>query len=178
MGNLSMARACIVTVILALAAACGGNSADPTPSPEVTDTATPSPTGQRSATPTVTPEEEVLEAYFAYWDLYAQAVLNLDESPLVGAASEEDLERVREEIETFREQGVALRVVLQHNPVVLEISESSAIVHDEMINNSFYVDAETLEPPDAPGSGEVLRDTFFLERVDGRWIVVRNVRQN
>jgi hypothetical protein len=72
---------------------------------------------------------------------------------------------------------VALRVVISHNPVVVEATNSAARLLDEMVNNSFYVDPVTKNPPAASGSGEVLRDTFQLEKREGRWVVVMSTRQ-
>lgn len=166
------------TLLTLVVTACGGGDAEPTPTATAT-VGVPSPTAtapQPTATPD--PESEVLAAYLGYWELYAEAVLNLDESVLVGAASPDELQQVRDEIETYRSQGVALRVVIEHRPVVLELTETTATVFDEMTNDSFYVDPETLEPPEGEGSGETLIDTFFLEKVDGRWIVIRSTRQN
>ncbi|MCL4239741.1 MAG: hypothetical protein KJ048_00160 [Dehalococcoidia bacterium] len=163
---------------LMLAAACGGSDDESPPTTTATIT---SPTANPTASqPTATPgtEAEVIAAYLRYWDLYAEAVLNLDHSVLMGAASEEELQQVKEEIETFRAQGVALRVVIEHRPTVIELTDTTATVFDEMTNNSFYVDPETHEPPEGEGSGETLVDTFFLEKVDGQWIVIRSIRQN
>jgi hypothetical protein len=165
--------------LLALAmAACGGDDAEPTPTATATAAAPTSTPTVPQPTATPDPEAEVLAAYLGYWELYAEAVLHLDESVLIGVASDDELQQVRDEIETFRSQGVALRVVIEHRPVVLELTETSATVFDEMTNNSFYVDPETLEPPEGEGSGETLIDTFLLEKVDGRWIVIRSIRQN
>ena len=120
----------------------------------------------------------MIAAYLRYWELYAEAVLNLDHRALIGAASGEELQQVQEEIETLRAQGVALRVVIEHRPTVIERTDTTATVFDEMTNNSFYVDPETHEPPEGEGSGETLVDTFFLEKVDGQWMVIRSIRQN
>lgn len=164
-------------LVAALAAACGGDDADPTPTATVAANPSPPPTAPQ---PTATPDAEadVVAAYLRYWDLYAEAVLNLDHSGLIAAASDEELQQVQEEIETLRAQGVALRVVIEHRPTVIELTATTATVFDEMTNNSFFVDPETHEPPEGEGSGETLVDTFFLEKVDGQWIVVRSIRQN
>jgi hypothetical protein len=143
----------------------------------------PTPVAMRAAAPTASPtaapsvEDQVSQAYLRYWDAYAEALLNLDPALAEGVASGQELQRIREEIETLRSQGVALRVVVEHNSVVLEASENSAVVFDEIVNNSFYVDPETKEPPVGSGSGEILRDTFYFEKIDGRWMVVRSTRQ-
>lgn len=179
MGTFSALRVLpLALVLLAVSAACGSDSEVPPPTVTATvPAATFTPT---IPPPTATPdlEAEVLGAYLTYWDLYAEAVLNLDETGLVGTASDEELQQVRDEIAMYRSQGVALRVVIEHRPVVLEMTDTTATVFDEMTNNSFYVDPETHEPPEGDGSGETLVDTFFLEKVDGRWIVIRSIRQN
>lgn len=164
-------------LLVALGAACGGDDSDPTAT--ITVAADPSPT-PTSPQPTSTPDPgaEVITAYLRYWELYAEAVLNLDRSVLIGVASEEELQQVQEEIETLRADGVALRVVIEHRPTVIELTDTAATVFDEMTNNSFYVDPDTHEPPEGEGSGETLVDTFFLEKVDGQWIVIRSIRQN
>jgi len=165
-----------------LASACGGDDPAPTPTPTPTTTATAAatntPTIAAQPTSTPNPEAEVLTAYANYWELYAEAVLNLDHSILTGVASEEELQQVQKEIETLRANGVALRVVIEHRPTVIELTDTSATVFDEMTNNSFYVDPETHEPPEGEGNGETLIDTFFLEKVDGQWMVIRSIRQN
>ena len=162
---------------LMVAAACRGGDDEPTPTTAATVT-TPTSIMQPTATPTASVEEEVIAAYLAYWDQYAEAMLTLDATVVADVASDEELQRVQGDVEMLRSQGVAARVVLEHNPVVIEASGPTAIIFDEMTNNSFYVDPETLQPEEGEGSGETLRDTFFLEKVDGRWIVVRSVRED
>lgn len=165
-------------LLAAVAAACGGDDADPTPTPNATAAdSSPAPTSPQP-TSTPDPEAEVIRAYLRYWELYAEAVLNLDHNVLIGVASEEELQQVQAEIETLRADGVALRVVIEHRPTVIELTDTTATVFDEMTNNSFYVDPDTHEPPEGEGSGETLVDTFFLEKVDGQWIVIRSIRQN
>lgn len=170
-------KAFTASLLLAvIAAACGGDDTDPTPTATATSNPNQTPTAPQ---PTATPdaEGEVIAAYLRYWDLYADAVLHLEATLVADVASDEELQRVRDDVEMLRSQGVAARVVLEHNPVVIEASATSATVLDEITNNSFYVDPETLEPQEGEGSGETLTDTFFLEKVDGQWIVVRSVRQ-
>lgn len=121
-------------------------------------------------------EDAILADYMRYWDAYGDALLNLDESLVEGVAKGAELERIHEEIADLRSQGRAARVVVTHNPVVVEVSGTSARLLDEMVNNSFFVDPVTKEPPVASGSGEVLRDTFELELVNGDWLVVRSTR--
>jgi hypothetical protein len=167
----------IVMFGLGIAAACGGG--DSTDGTEGTNPD--GPTGTAAATVTVTPtptsEEEVLAVYARYWEAYGQAVLNLDAGLVDGVVAGQQLQLIRDEIKDLSSKGLAVRVVVQHNPAVINVSGDSAIVFDTMVNNTFYVDAQTKQPPAASGSGEVLRDTFFLERVNGVWVVMRSNRQ-
>ena len=164
-----------LSAVLPLAACGGDDDASDTPTPDASPAATA--TGTAPATATVSIEDEVIESYLAYWDRYAAAVLDLNADLVADLAGPEELARVQGEVEMLRTQGVALRVVIEHNPVVVESSDSTAVVYDEMTNNSFYVDPVTKEPPEAEGTGEMLKDTFFLEKVDGQWTVIRSVRQ-
>lgn len=159
-------------------AACGGGSATPSPTltaePTVTATAT-APT----ATPTPSRDAivaEVSQAYLAYWDAYADAVLHLDITRVERFVSGAELASIREEIEKLRADGVALRVVVEHDFAVIDVTGAVALVEDQLVDNTFYVDAKTLEPPTAAGSGDRYRDLVRLERLDGRWTVTSGAR--
>lgn len=173
-------RMLFVGVVVALAAitvgACGGEDDQSTPTATATGTATvdtPTATSEPTQTPTASIEDEVAEAYLAHWDAYADAVLNLDISLVEDYATGEELEAIRDEIEQLRADGVALRVVVEHDFVVASVEDSRAVVLDEIVSNSFYVDPETKQPDEGEGSGDVLRYATHLKRIDGRWVVAR-----
>jgi len=162
-------------------AACGGGSATPSPTPTAEPTATATATAS-VPTATATPSRdaivaEVSQAYLAYWDAYADAVLHLDITRVERFASGAELEGIREEIETLRADGIAARIRVEHDFDVISVNESSAVIVDEYVNNSFVVDAKTLAPEEADGPGDVIKDTILLERVDGRWVVTRGARE-
>lgn len=170
-----------VTLTLALAllaglvAACNGDdSSDETSTPSRTNAPTESASPQPS--PTQPLEEQISEAYLDYWDAYSEALLELDLSLVEDFAGGEQLERIREEIEGFRDQGVALRTVVEHDFIVVEATPTTATVVDEIVNNSFFVDPVTKDPPTAEGSGEMFTDTYQLEKADDQWIVVDGSR--
>ena len=175
-GVLRNAGLAVAVLLVLLAGACSGdddsaietNSTDPT---QATATASVTPTSTASV------EDEILADYMRYWDAYGEAALNLDASLVEEFAVGEELESIRAELADLRTQGVALRVVLTHRPVLVEVSGDKAVLMDEMVNNSFFVDPVTKEPPIASGSGETLRDTFYLERIDGKWVVTQSTRQ-
>jgi hypothetical protein len=167
-----LALLAIVTCVLAMScsggnAETGGNAATSEPN---------SPATGATATPTATPEDEVLAAYFRYWDAYSKALLEVDARLVEGVAGGEELRRIQTEVAELKALGRAARVVTTHKPVVIEVTSTSARLLDEMVNNSFYVDPVTKDPPIASGSGEVLRDTFYLELMNGRWLVTRSTR--
>ena len=127
-------------------------------------------------TATPAPQEEVLAAYQRYWDAYGQALLDLDPTLVQAVAAGDRLQRIQEEIDELRRRGVAARTNVINNPVVVEFDTNSATIYDELINNSFYVDAVTKQPSQASGSGEIVRDTYQLQKIDGAWKVVGSSR--
>ena len=163
-------RAVTVAAPVAAAPAAASPTAVPTPSP--TPVPVPAPAPASSV------EEEVEAAYLAYWDAYALAALHLDASLAEGFASGEELRRIRDEIASLGESGVALRVVVEHDLLVVVTSPASAVVVDRITNRSFYVDAVSKQPPRAEGGGEVLRDTVFMEKAGERWIATGSQREN
>lgn len=168
------------SVLVLLVVACnGGGGSTSTPVTQAPATASAVATGTRNSTPTPSPslEEQINTAYSRYWEAYGQALLNLDAGLVATVAAGDELQRIKQEIETLRSQGVALRVVIKHNPLIAEASANSATILDEMVNNSFYVNPKTKDPPQASGSGERLRDTFYLQKVGDQWQVVRSTRQ-
>ena len=167
-------------LIALVGVACNGGGGDPTARPtQPPGTATPTVTAEPEVTPTptVSVEEEATQAYLGYWDAYAEAVLDLDASLMQGVAGGEELQRIQDEIEELRSQGSAVRIRVEHNYAIVDSSADSVVLFDETTNNSFLVDADSKEPTDAPGSGEILRDTFYLEKTGDTWLVVRSTRQ-
>ncbi len=151
--------------------------AAPSPAPAATAAPVPASTPTPAPTPAPSVEEEVEAAYLAYWEAYASAALHLDASLVEGFAAGGELRRIREEIAALEAQGVALRVVVEHDVLVVVTSASTAAVVDHVTNRSFYVDPVSLEPPRAEGGGEVLRDTVFMERRGERWVVTGSQRE-
>ncbi len=154
-------------------AAAPAATAAASPTTEPTPTPTPAP----APAPAPSVEEKVEASYLAYWDAYALAALWLDASLMEGFASGEELRRIRDEIASLRESGVALRVVVEHDPLVVVTSPASAVVVDRITNRSFYVDPVSKQPPRAEGGGQVLRDTVFMEKAGERWIAVESQRE-
>jgi hypothetical protein len=177
----------LVVFLGALAAgaalACGGSAdpATPTPTAASRATATSAPTSAATAPPTeasASLEEEIADAYLAYWEAYKAALLNLDASLVEDVAAGEELERIRGQIEGLKADGVAARVVVEHDFAVVQTDEESAVVIDEFLDRSFYVDAVTKQPETSDVEGRRARDVFHFRRGDeGRWVVTLSVRE-
>lgn len=165
--------------LLALAlGACGGGSAEPTPTATAT-VSNPSPTAtapQPTATPD--PEAEVLAAYAKYWEIYAQALRDRDDSRLSEVMTGPRLQRGTTEIAGLLAEDRAVEQVVHLNPVVVQITDDQALVLDEYENYSYYIDPATHQPiRPTPSTPQILRDTVTLHRVEGVWKVFDGIRQ-
>jgi hypothetical protein len=160
-----------------LLAACNGGP----PSQEPTPTEAPSPslgTVTVEPTPTASPEETVKEAYLHYWEVYSEALFNLDSSRLSEVMTGPRLERALQEIERLQEQGRAVKIVVENRPVVVQVEGDQAVVLDEYENRSHFIDPETKEPlSEPPATGETIRDRVTLTRVGDTWKVLDTVRE-
>lgn len=166
-------------LVAALASACGDDDADPTPAPTAT-AANSSPTPTVVAQPTATPhpEAEVLAAYAKYWEVYIEALRNRDDSRLDEVMTGPRLDRGRQEIADLHAQGRAVQLVVDNDPIVLEIRGDLALISDQYENNSYYIDPVTKQPVGAtPVGSEILKDLITLQRVDGVWKVRDGVRE-
>lgn len=165
-------------LLAALAAACGGDDADPTPTTTATvaDTSSTPTVPQPTATPD--PEAEVLAGYERYWEVYAEALRNRDDSRLDEVMTGPRLERGLQEIAGLVADDRAVEQVVHLNPIVVEIVGDQAVVFDEYENFSYYVDPATHQPlRPTPSTPQVLRDTVTMHRIDGVWKVFDGIRQ-
>ncbi|MBE7518359.1 MAG: hypothetical protein HS107_03850 [Thermoflexaceae bacterium] len=166
-------------LVAGLASACGGDDADPTPGATATpanSSQTPTVVAQPTATPE--PEAEVLAAYERYWEVYAEALRNRDDSRLDEVMTGPRLERGVAEIAGLIADDRAVEQVVHLNPVVVEIVGDRAVVFDEYENYSYYVDPATHQPlRPTPSTPQVLRDTVTMHRIDGVWKVFDGIRQ-
>lgn len=165
-------------LLVATLAACGGADTEPTPTATlaaIDPTATPT-VPQPTATPE--PEAEVLAAYAKYWEVYTEALHNRDSSRLSEVMTGARLERGLQEIADLHAQGRAVQLVVESNPVVLDVQENLALVSDEYENNSYYIDPVTKQPVGATPVGiEILRDLTTLVRIGDVWKVSDGVRE-
>ena len=173
----------LVATALALSGCDGGEgegeraNGQGSPTPAATATATVAPTQTPSATATTSPEEQVSQAYLHYWDVYADALYNLDTSRLTDVMTGPRLERALNEVKQLRDQGRAVRIVVENHPVVVQIESDRAVVYDEYENRSYFIDPTTKEALNRTEGSQTIRDTVTLTRVGQTWKVLDTVRE-
>ncbi len=171
--------AAFLAVCIIMLAACGGGG-DNANSRSSTSTSTALPTTP-GATPTASSsvKDEVSAAYLHYWDVYADAVYNLDETRLQGVMTGPQLQRTREEIGSLRQRGRAAKIVVEHNFFVadLDVAAGTATIRDEYTNSSYEIDAVTKEMVGAAAHGTVVSDNYFLVKDGEVWKVRDGTRQ-
>jgi hypothetical protein len=129
--------------------------------------------------PTVPPElaSEVSGAYLRYFQVTADAFLDLDATSLPDVAVDGELTALQQNIVDFRSQGRALMTNVQHNFTVVSVDGDVAQVTDQYRDSSVYVDPTTHEPlpgevaPSSPENAPLVRVVYRLEHVDGTWKV-------
>lgn len=141
-----------------------------------TTTTTTAPERQASTTTTAhdpsTVEGQVEAAYLRSWDVYADAVydLELDEAALAEVYAERSLQTRRSEIEERVSDGRAAHVRIDHDYEIVVVDENTAAVIDNFTNHQVLVDPETKEPIE-PDPNEKILVNFQLKRLDGMWKV-------
>lgn len=168
-----------LAAVLPLVACGGDDDASDTPTPDAR-TSSPAATTATSAPTTVTtsPEDEVLDAYANYWEVYAAALRDRDSSHLAEVMTGPRLDRGLQEVAALEAQGRAIALMVESDPVVLEVRGDQALIADEYQNNSYYIDPETKKPVgETPSAPETLKDTVTMQRVDGVWKVRDGVRE-
>jgi hypothetical protein len=122
-------------------------------------------------------EAEVGDAYRRYWLLYSEALFTLETSRLGEVAADEELSRTEDEVHSFQARARAVRVDVDHNFILVDINDTAATLYDEITDRSFLIDPATKEPSRGPDSAHVVKDIFYLKKVDGAWKVTKSLRQ-
>jgi hypothetical protein len=117
-------------------------------------------------------EREIVEAYLHYWEVRIQAYYSLDASLLPEVMAGAELVRERQQMEDFREQGKAVKVDVEHHLLLVEVAPDRAVVYDEYLNRSVFIDSTTKEEfptKEPPGTEKI---SYEMHKIDGRWKVV------
>ncbi len=164
----------LLLLLAGFAVACNGDDdSDGTP----TAPTTPSTTATASSSPTPSVEDEVEAAYLNYWDVYSDAVYNLDSSHLSQVMTGPRLDRAIDEVNDLLQQGRAVEIDVVNSPAVIQVDGSSAVLLDEYENSSRFIDPQTKEPLSSPAEPQTIRDTVTLNLIDGTWKVYDSVRE-
>ena len=173
----------------ALLAACSSDDPDAAPttttsaatSTTVASTTTTAPERPTSTTTTAfdptSVEGQVEAAYLRSWDVYADAVYNLelDEAALASSFGAEHLETKRAEIRDRIADGRAALVAVEHDYSIQLVDQTTAVVLDRYVNHQVLIDPATRQPiEDDPN--ETLVDAVTLELIGDSWRVTRKER--
>lgn len=115
--------------------------------------------------------------YLTYWEVYADALYNLDETKLNDVMTGPRLERALTEVQNLRAQNRAVKIDVENQPVVVKVAGDEAMILDRYENRSHFVEPSSKKPLTQPSSSEGLRDMVSLIRVGAVWKVLDIVRQ-
>jgi hypothetical protein len=156
-----MRRWLLVLVVALCAVACSDGEPD---GPSASLTTPPS-----TEAPTV--EDEVEAAYLRSWEVYAEAVLELDPSGLEEGYASPQLERTRADVMDRKSDGRPARIAVEHDYRVAELRDDLALVVDRYRNHSVLLDPETKDPVE-PDPNELIVEQYTLRKVSAQWKVV------
>jgi hypothetical protein len=176
-------RVTLGCAVLALAAAaCSGDDGDAgaTTTTEAATTTAPTTTTVPERPPSTTTtafapttvEGEVEAAYLRSWDVYAEAVYNLqlDEAALSSVYAEPLLSVRRNELTRRVNEGRAAAVSVEHDYTIDITGPDTAAIVDSYVNHQVLIDPETKVPVESDPN-ERLVDAFTARLVDGRWLI-------
>lgn len=185
-------RIALGSVLLALVVAAGCSDDEEPAGPATTDeteatdaTTTSSTAPERPASTTTTAldpatvEGQVEAAYLKSWDVYADAVYNLDldEDALAEVYTEESLSNKVDEIRRRISDGRAGHARIDHNYEVVVVDDTTAHVVDRFINHQVLIDPASKQPVEADPNEELLFN-FKMKKTDGAWKVALIQRIN
>ena len=150
-------------LLAASAVACGGDSAESSPSATLEDPTT---------TTTLSVEAEVEAAYLRSWDVYADAVLTFDTSKLATAYSGPALEVVSADVEELRQANTPARMDVDHDyEIEVDVESGLARVIDRYKNHSVLLDGETKATIE-PDPDELIEEEYLMQNTGGAWKVI------
>jgi hypothetical protein len=184
-------RVTLSCAVLALgAASCAGDDGADAATTTTSTTAAPTTTATTSTTAPERPasttttafdpatvEGQVEAAYLRSWDVYAEAVYNLqlDEAALAEVFAGEHLDTKRNEIEQRIEEGRASLVRVDHNYTIQVLTDASAVIVDQITNHQVLIDPVTKQAIEADPNEQIV-DSVELDRDGVTWRVTRKVR--
>jgi len=119
-------------------------------------------------------EGQVEAAYLKSWDVYADAVYNLelDEQALSEVYAGDYLVTVSAEIVRRTQNGEAASVAVEHDYSIRLADSTNAVVIDKYQNHQVLIDFETKQPIEQDPD-EMVTDVVTLALMEGIWKVIR-----
>jgi hypothetical protein len=155
-----MRRWLLLLVVALCAVACSDGEPD---GPSASLTTPPS-----TEAPTV--EDEVEAAYLRSWEVYAEAMLELDGSSLGKVFSGAALQAARTELADLREANERALYEIEHD-YTIDVKGEEAFVVDNYINHSVTLNGSTREPIE-PDPNNRRKQVFVLQRDGSAWKVI------
>ena len=123
-------------------------------------------------------EREVEEAYARYWQVRAQAYLDLNPELLGQVMAGAELQREQEQLADLKRRGRAGLIDADHRITFREVSPGKAVIYDEYLNKSVLLDATTKQRIPTNETPNTERVTYELNLVGGAWKVVDGALQD
>jgi len=129
------------------------------------------PPNSPSATPTDV-RAQVEQAYLNAWDVWAEALLDLDPSRLSDAFTGRALKLITAQVEEQRRENKPVRIRAEHNYRIKMLDAETASVDDRYINHNVRLDPKTLEPIEEDPNRPEHR-SFTLKLVNATWKIAK-----
>lgn len=117
-------------------------------------------------------EKEIRAAYLHYWDVRAEAYLNLDTSHLSEVMAGAELERETQQLQDRIAKNKPSRLDVEHHISFVLIGDDRAIINDQYLNKSVFVDPATKHDIPTAEPPSIVKVSFQLRKLDGVWKVV------
>jgi len=119
--------------------------------------------------------DELNAAYQHFWQVRAQALLDLDPSALPSVLDGVALQREQANLDTLRAQNQSEQIDVQHRIQIMHATSDDATIFDNYTSRVIPVDLTTNEPQDAsPASSWFL--AYHFRKFSGSWKVVEAVQ--
>lgn len=117
-------------------------------------------------------EKEIVDAYLRYWAVRGQAYYDLDTTRLGEVMAGAELAREEAGVQELKAQGRGADLDVEHNFRILKATPEEAVVYDEYLNHSVFIDAATKQVIPTKEPPAVLKVSFEFRKVQGVWKVV------
>ncbi|SRR5581483_2826066 len=122
-------------------------------------------------------QQQIEAAYLRYWQVYSDAVLNLDPSHLNEVLAGRALQLVTDEINGLKAQDKPAKIDVQHSYAIVRFDQTSATLVDDYLSRSVLVDPSTKQPLPRSDPPTRVRQSFEFQKADGNWKILDGTRQ-